>query len=235
MTDAEQPRLTARQRDVLREIANLEERGTAATTTRLATSLDIPRQNVRTYLLALRDQELVLYEAHERQNAIIRLTGRGRALLGWNVLPSGQEAPDTGAIALPIVGEVAAGEPSFAEQHIEGYAARLQDLLDVREGDFLLRVRGDSMIGVGIYPGDLVAIHPLRDEPHSGEIALVVVPGEDTATLKRWHRNNGTVTLISENPAYPAMKFPAAEVQVQGCLVGHIGRGRTRRTSPSQE
>ncbi|ULH15495.1 hypothetical protein MF271_16520 [Deinococcus sp. KNUC1210] len=49
---------------------------------------------------------------------------------------------------------------------------------ELREGDFLLRVRGDSMIGVGI--------HPTSEEPHSGEITLVAVPSDDTATLRHW-------------------------------------------------
>ena len=86
------------------------------------------------------------------------------------------------------------------------------------------------MIGVGIYSGDLVAIHPTSDEPHGGEITLVIVPGDNTATLKRWQRHNGTVSLYSENPAYPPMTFKVEDVQIQGCLVGHIGTGRSRRT-----
>ncbi|UQN10693.1 LexA family transcriptional regulator [Deinococcus sp. QL22] len=113
---------------------------------------------------------------------------------------------------------------------MEGYATRLQDVLDLHEGDFLLRVRGDSMLGIGIYPGDLVVIHPTQAEPHPGEIVLVLLPDEESATLKRWHRLNGTVSLISENPAYLPMTFKAANVQIQGCLVGHIGIGRARRS-----
>ena len=210
-----------RQGDVLRAVAALETQGAAVTTGRLGTQLAMPRQNVRVYLLALRDQGLVQYEASERRTAVIRLTGAGRQRMGLK---------GADAIAFPVLGEVAAGEPTLAEQHIESYAARLTDVLDLHEGDFLLRVRGDSMIGVGIYPGDLVAIHPTTDEPHSGEITLVSVPGEDSATLKRWQRHNGTVSLHSENPAYAVMTFNVKDIQVQGCLVGHIGTGRSRRT-----
>ena len=228
MSDEEAVHLTPRQRDVLHEIARLEQLHQAITLTRLGAELKMPRQNVRTYALALRDQNLVLYDAGERQTAVIRLTEQGRTMTGT------QDA-DPGLLSFPILGEVAAGQPTFTGEHIEGYAARLQDILDLHEGDFLLRVRGDSMIGVGIYPGDLVAIHPTTEEPHSGEITLVTVPGDDTATLKRWQRHNGTVSLHSENPEYPPMTYPVEDIQIQGCLIGHIGTGRTRRTLPAQE
>ena len=224
MSERKQTEPTARQQDVLREIARLEIQGEAVTTARIGSHLGIPRQNVRTYLIALQNLNLVLYVAGERQNAAIRLTEQGRRKTGI-----GKGGSDS--LAFPILGNVAAGQPGWAEQHIEGYAARLQDILDLHEGDFLLRVRGDSMIGVGIYPGDLVAIHPTQDEPHSGEITLVSVPGDDTATLKRWQRHNGTVSLLSENPAYPPITLKVEDVQIQGCLVGHIGTGRSRRTN----
>ncbi|WP_407539332.1 S24 family peptidase [Deinococcus radiomollis] len=220
------PSLTRRQQDVLTEIARLDTANEAITTARLGEQLGMPRQNVRSYLLPLRDLNLILYIAGERQNAVIRLTEQGRTLI---TPPTGLPTP-AHALAFPILGDVAAGQPGWAEEHIEGYAARLQDILDLHEGDFLLRVRGDSMIGVGIYPGDLVAIHPTTDEPHSGEITLVSVPGDDTATLKRWQRHNGTVSLHSENPDYPVMTFKVEDIQIQGCLVGHIGTGRSRRT-----
>ena len=228
MNDEPQQQLTRRQQDVLDEIARLERLKQAITIARIGAELKMPRQNVRTYALALQEQNLVLYEAGERQTAVIRLTDQGRTM-------TGTEGSDPRLLSFPILGEVAAGPPTFTGEHIEGYAARLQDLLDLHEGDFLLRVRGDSMIGVGIYPGDLVAIHPTSDEPHSGEITLVTLPGDETATLKRWQRNNGTVSLHSENPAYEVMTFKVEDIQIQGCLVGHIGTGRTRKTTSPQE
>ncbi|WP_412026661.1 LexA family protein [Deinococcus yunweiensis] len=215
-----------RQGDVLSEIAVLEAQGEAVTTGRLGERLGMPRQNVRMYVLALRDKGLILYDASERRAAVMRLTDAGRVAAGLST-----PVP----LSFPMVGEVAAGEPSLADQRIEGYAARLTDVLDLKEGDFFLRVRGESMTGIGIYPGDLVAIHPTREEPLQGDIALVAVPGENTATLKRWHRNNGTVTLHSENPEFAPMTFKVQDVQIQGCLVGIIGSGRNRRGHPAGE
>lgn len=213
-------RLTARQQEILTEIALLEHRGETVTTRRLSTALSLARQNIRIHLGTLRTLGYVQYDTTERHTAIVHLTSAGRLVIGQPPAP----------LALPIVGEVAAGQPGYAQEQVEGYATQLRDVLDIHEGDFLLRVRGESMLGIGIYPGDLVVIRPMSEEPNPGEITLVAVPGEDTATLKRWSRNNGTVTLLSENPAYAPMIFPTQDVMVQGCLVGHIGTGRSRQT-----
>ena len=220
--------LTLRQSTVLLEIARLEAREEAVTTPGLSANLGLQRQHVRTYLLALSNVGLILYSAGERQNASIRLSEAGRGLLER----SGHTLW-TSELRLPIVGEVAAGRPTVAEEYLEGYATRLSDLLDLKEGDFLLHIRGESMVGIGIYPGDYVVIRPLEDEPHSGEIALVMLPGDSSGTLKRWKRHNGTVTLSSENPGYAPMTFPTSEVQVQGCLVGIIGSGKARKNGSS--
>ena len=218
--------IKGRARDVLEAIATLERRDEAVTNARLASMLGLPRQNIRIYLLTLAGHGLIEYDTAERKTAFVRLTARGRRLKGLLALPEPDE------LRFPILGEVAAGVPTLAEEQVEGYAARLRDVLDMDDGDFLLKVRGESMTGIGIFPGDLVAIHPGDKEPLSGEITLVIVPGEGTGTLKRWHRNNGTVTLFSENPDHPPMTFKAAEVQIQGYFIGHIGTSRPRRTPP---
>lgn len=218
--------IKGRTRDVLEAIATLERRDEAVTNARLASMLSLPRQNIRLYLITLAEHELVEYDTAERKTAIIRLTQKGRQMTGMSIPLSSTD------IAFPILGEVAAGQPIFASDQVEGYATRLRDVLDMDDGDFLLKVRGESMIGIGIFPGDLVAIHPGDKEPLAGSITLVIVPGEGTGTLKRWHRNNGTVTLFSENPDHPPMTFKATEVQVQGYFIGHIGTGRARKTPP---
>ncbi len=119
-----------------------------------------------------------------------------------------------------------------AEEHTERTIARLQDILDLKEGDFFLHVQGDSMNRAGIYDGDLVALRPSQVKPLRGEIVLVLLPHKGTATLKRWNRLNGVVSLHSENHAHEPIILPAADVQFQGCLVGHIGTGRARKTLP---
>lgn len=207
--------LTPRQADVLRLIVKLEEACEAVTSTRLADELGLARQNLREHLLALRGRGFIQYEAQARQTAVVRLTPRSRALFGVG--------------GYPLVGEVAAGRGVYAEQNVERFVTNLEDLLDLREGDFLLRVRGDSMIGAGIFEGDIVAIRPSQEEPPSGEIVLALVPGEGTATLKRWQRAGEDVLLVAENSKYAPMRFHVADVQLQGCLIGHVGQARPRR------
>lgn len=102
---------------------------------------------------------------------------------------------------VPILGDVAAGVPIWAEQNFDGYAA-----VDADERiDFALRVRGDSMINARIYTGDLVYVRR-QPEVENGEIAVVLVDGE--ATVKRvWNRED-SILLHPENPAYSDMVFP---------------------------
>jgi len=101
------------------------------------------------------------------------------------------------ALAVPIVGNVAAGVPILAEQNIEDHLMLSPDI--AQEGWFLLKVRGDSMINAAILDGDLVLVRP-RQEASNGQIVVALV--EDEATVKRFHRENGRVELIAENPNY---------------------------------
>jgi repressor LexA len=84
---------------------------------------------------------------------------------------------------LPVVGSIAAGPLGEALQHAETFAEALRDLLPFEPGDFLLEVRGDSMIGDGIYEGDRVLLRP-NIHVQNGEIAAVHVGDEYSATLK---------------------------------------------------
>lgn len=101
------------------------------------------------------------------------------------------------AISVPIVGSVAAGAPILAEQNIEDYVLLSPEI--AKEGYFLLRVRGDSMINAGIFDGDMVLVRPQHEAPN-GSIVVALVEGD--ATVKRFERGSGHVKLIAENPAY---------------------------------
>jgi repressor LexA len=101
------------------------------------------------------------------------------------------------AIAVPIVGNVAAGVPILAEQNIEDHLMLSPEI--AQEGWFLLKVRGDSMVNAAILDGDLVLVRP-KQEASNGQIVVALV--EDEATVKRFHRENGRVELIAENPNY---------------------------------
>ena len=120
---------------------------------------------------------------------------------------------------VPILGEIAAGgliEP-FAD---ESERLDIQSFLSTPDC-FALRVNGDSMIEEHIAEGDIVIMRPVIDPKRvkNGTIVAAHVPGQGT-TLKRFFRRGTQVTLEAANQNYEPMKLPAAQVEVQGALVG---------------
>ena len=105
-------------------------------------------------------------------------------------------------IKLPLLGNVACGEPIFADEQLELYV----DVGTNINADFCLRAQGDSMIGARIYDGDIVFVRK-QDMVDDGEIAVVLI--EDEATLKRVHydREANVLSLYAENPKYKTMRF----------------------------
>ncbi|WP_434309001.1 transcriptional repressor LexA [Hominifimenecus sp. rT4P-3] len=98
-------------------------------------------------------------------------------------------------IQIPIVGQVAAGEPIFAEQNIQDYFAMPADM--VPEGNlFMLNVKGESMVNMGILDGDSVICRQ-QETAHNGEVVAVLV--DDSATIKRFYRESGHFRLQPEN------------------------------------
>ena len=108
---------------------------------------------------------------------------------------------------VPVVGSVAAGSPILAEECIEDYLTFDTEGL---EGEhFALRVRGESMIGAGILPDDLVVIHSQHDA-RNGEIVVALF--EDEATVKTLRRKDGHTWLMPENPDYQPIDGDRAEI-----------------------
>jgi repressor LexA len=120
---------------------------------------------------------------------------------------------------LPLVGEIAAGGPLLAEQNIEEYVAVPEPLSRGCE-EFLLRVKGDSMVDAGILDGDFVVVER-REDARNGEI-VVALAGEDEsadeATVKRFFREDGRVRLQPENEALEPIY--ADHVQILGKVTG---------------
>jgi repressor LexA len=131
----------------------------------------------------------------ERRGLIKRDPSKSRTVQLMSDIEADQERRN--AVAVPIVGNVAAGSPILAEQNVEDHILLSSDL--AKDGYFLLRVRGDSMINAGILDGDLVLVRP-QHEAANGSIVVAMIDGD--ATVKRFERSNGHVKLIAENPAY---------------------------------
>ena len=115
-----------------------------------------------------------------------------------------------------LLGHIAAGVPIEAIENVETFELS-------REFDphthFLLKVRGDSMIQDGINDGDLAIVRH-AETADTGDTVVAIVDGE--ATLKRLKKNRQTVVLIPANDAMEPMKYPAADVEIRGVLVGVI-------------
>lgn len=115
---------------------------------------------------------------------------------------------------LPLVGQVAAGQPVLAEENIEEYI-QVPDVAGGEEGDYLLRVRGESMKDAGILEGDFVVVRP-QEDAHDGDIVVALV-GED-ATVKRFFRETDHVRLQPENASMEPIR--SKDVRVLGQVVG---------------
>jgi repressor LexA len=125
-------------------------------------------------------------------------------------------APAADAVRLPLVGEIAAGGPLLAAENIEEYLS----LPKSTKGDFLLRVKGDSMIEAGILDGDLVIVQRAQDA-RNGEIVVALAGDDesaDEATVKTFYREGRRVRLQPENSALEPIYAP--HVQVIGRVVG---------------
>lgn len=130
-----------------------------------------------------------------------------------------EEVPE----GLPLIGQVAAGEPILAQQHIESHY-RVDENLFRPHADFLLRVNGMSMRNIGILDGDLLAVHKTQ-EARNGQIIVARV--DEDVTVKRFERKGSTVLLHPENEEFSTIKVDLAQqyFTVEGLAVGVIRNG----------
>ena len=128
-------------------------------------------------------------------------------------------AEDRDFLEIPVLGTVAAGKPILAEENKDGYIKLPRSMVRKNREYFALRVRGDSMTGVGIMEGDLAIIEH-QDRVQNGEIAVVLL--DDSVTLKTFYHEKTRVRLQPENANYAPI-YSAGDVSVLGRL-SHILR-----------
>ena len=129
---------------------------------------------------------------------------------------SAHRASAATAQKLPLIGQIAAGGPLLAEQNIQDEIAVPETL----RGDFLLRVRGESMIEAGILDGDIVVVRRTQDA-RNGEIVVALAGDDesaDEATVKTFYREKGRIRLQPENSALEPIY--ADHVQILGVVTG---------------
>lgn len=143
-----------------------------------------------------------------RKGAIEMIPGASRGI----------RLPDSAPEGIPIIGQVAAGNPILAEQNIEEYC-EVPGALFYPSADFFLRVKGDSMKDIGIMDGDLLAVHN-SETAENGQIVVARV-GDDV-TVKRFKKYRNKIMLLPENEDYePIVVNPKEEVfAIEGLGVG---------------
>ncbi len=156
-------------------------------------------------------------KALARKGAIELTKGTSRGIR----LPESEQG--SAAEGLPIIGQVAAGEPILAQEHVEDQCTISADFFRPR-ADYLLRVKGMSMKNIGILDGDLLAVH---QTPDARDGQIVVARIGDDVTVKRFKRDGHKVFLIAENEDFTPIEVDLSEQDliIEGLGVGVIRQG----------
>lgn len=125
---------------------------------------------------------------------------------------------------IPIVGRVAAGSPVLAEEHIEDYCELPADFFRPA-ADYFLRVTGDSMVGIGICDGDLLAVHSTK-VANDGDVVVARLDDEVTVKRLRRGRERHRLQLLPENPDYAPIEV---DLRAQACVIEGLSVGVVRR------
>jgi repressor LexA len=206
--------LTRRQQDIFDFIrAQIASNGMPPTRAEIAAAFGFASPNAaESHLRAL---------AHK--GAILLESGSARGIR----LPAGMRAePPEEPAGLPLIGRVAAGSPILAQAHVQRQVSVDPQMFSPR-ADYLLTVRGLSMINAGILEGDLLAVHAT---PQARDGQIVVARVDDDVTVKRLRsRPEGLVELLAENPDFaPILVDPARQAfAIEGIAVGLIRAGVT--------
>lgn len=151
----------------------------------------------------------------EEAGVIVKTEGKTRAITLTHA--DAAEEADPQANQIPVLGNVAAGAPILAQEYIEDYLTF--DTQGLSGEHFALKVRGESMLGAGILPGDLVVVHR-QQEAYNGEIVVALF--EDEATVKTLRRKDGHTWLLPANDAYAPIN--GDDAQIIGKVVAVVRR-----------
>lgn len=212
-------KLTARQQEVFDLIKNIIRRtGFPPTRAEIAKSLGFRSAN------AAEDH----LKALAKKGAIILIPGTSRGIrLNPALDDSNEQITDIDSSSsaldnlttLPIIGRVAAGSPILAQEHVEKEIP-VDPAMFEDKADYLLRVRGESMIDIGIYDGDLLAVKK-TESARNGQIVVARI--NDEVTVKRFKKGSKEITLIAENQQFePIIVTPQDEFAIEGLAVGLI-------------
>jgi repressor LexA len=206
------PMVTERQRAILEYLHEyVEEHGYPPTVREIGQAVGLRSPSTVHAHLAQLERAGLLRRDPTKPRAL-ELTDRRRA----------DQAEETETRRLPLLGQIAAGGPLLAEQNVEDELGVPEPLSE--GADFLLRVKGDSMVDAGILDGDIVVVQR-RQDARNGEIVVALAGDDesaDEATVKRFFREDGRVRLQPENQALEPIY--ARHVQILGKVVGVFRR-----------
>jgi repressor LexA len=152
----------------------------------------------------------------QREGYLLRDPSKPRAITVSFEPGSGAAMSARPVVNVPVVGTVAAGTGVLAETNVEEVMPLPEDLTGPGQL-FMLKVRGESMIGSGIFDGDFVVVRQTA-EVFSGEIVVAGI-GDDEATVKTLQRRDGKIVLVPSNPTFAEMEFDEDEVVFYGRVV----------------
>ena len=198
-------KLTSRQSEILSFIKDYQsETGFPPTRSEIAMQMGFKSPNAaEEHLRAL-----------ARKGAIEMLPGTSRGI----------RLPISEQLGLPIIGQVAAGSPILAQESIADYCQVPPDLFSPA-ADYLLTVKGSSMVDVGIYEGDLLAVHKTT-RANNGDIIVARIDDEVTVKRLQTTRSRFRINLLPENPAFKPIEVDLRNRQfaIEGVSVGVIRR-----------
>lgn len=219
-TSADEPKLTARQQQILELIQNAIARtGAPPTRAEIATEMGFRSANAAEEHLQALARKGVIELVSGTSRGIRLRSDKLRSLNESRMKQFPLPLQSLGQLALPLIGRVAAGSPILAQAHIE-QTYHFESSLFQRQPDYLLRVRGTSMQGIGIMDGDLLAVKQAR-EARNGQIVVARL-GEEV-TVKRFRRTKGLIELLPENPDFQTIVVrPGEPFELEGLAVGLI-------------
>lgn len=200
-------KLTPRQSEILAFIKRcLEDNGYPPTRAEIAQELGFKSPNAA-------EEHL---KALSRKGAIEMTPGASRGIRIPGFEPAAEES------GLPVIGRVAAGAPILAQQHVEE-SCQINPSFFHPKADYLLRVHGMSMKDIGIFDGDLLAVHTTR-EARNGQVVVARI--DDEVTVKRFKREGDKVWLLAENSEFAPIEvdLEQQELVIEGLSVGVIRR-----------
>jgi len=203
--------LTKRQLNVLRKIYEfIDENAYPPSIRNIAEILGFSSPKcVSDYLSILEKKGYILKNSLARS---IRLTEKAF----WVLNTSNPLQQDKNIIYLPLLGKIAAGKPIFAEENIEEFVPISSQIMGKSQGQFLLKVKGDSMTGEHIIDGDTLVVK-IQNTAENGDIVVALIDNE--AVVKKFYkREDGVIELRSANPLYEPI-IAKDNLQIQGKVI----------------